>query len=241
MGPIMRFAVQQAFCNSDGAKHSAFVGEAVRGDGEKSPNVQTYPGLRAGFAENPWHSTCDSFQFRHSYRIDVAIDRGKVRVNMNLGTRGALTFRLGEFSFAVRVEEAGGVLDAERLAHLPCVAEPIAGVAAFRGEMVPVVDLAAYLGIETHGLPGPRYALVLARGVDRFALLIPEIPKLVPGRELREAPASAVDPELGELLESELETDQDHFHLLNYWKIFESMIPVGGAASPGRSSVERGN
>jgi len=162
-------------------------------------------------------------------------------VNMNLGTRGALTFRLGDFSFAVRVEEAGGVLDAERLAHLPCVAESVAGVAAFRGEMVPVVDLAVYLGIETRGLPGPRYALVLTRGVDRFALLIPEIPKLVLGRDLREAPASAVDPELGELFESELETDQDHFHCLNYWKIFESMIPPSGAAGPGRSSTERGN
>ncbi|TMQ58154.1 MAG: chemotaxis protein CheW [Candidatus Eisenbacteria bacterium] len=161
-------------------------------------------------------------------------------MNMNLGTRGALTFRLGDFCFAVRVEEAGGILDAERLAHLPCVAEPIAGVAAFRGEMVPVVDLAAYLGIETHGLPGHRYALVLARGMDRFALLIPEIPKLVPGRDLREAPASAVDPELGELFESELETDQDHFHCLNYWKIFETMIPPAGAAGPGRPSREGG-
>lgn len=159
---------------------------------------------------------------------------------MNLGTRGALTFRLGDFSFAVRVEEAGGVLDAERLAHLPYVAEPVAGVAAFRGDMVPVVDLAAYLGIETHGLSSHRYALVLARGVDRFALLIPEIPRLVPGRELREAPASAVDPELGDLLESELETDEDHFHCLNYWKIFETMILLGGAAGPGRSSMERG-
>ena len=163
-------------------------------------------------------------------------------MNMTLGTRGALTFRLGDYSFAVRVEEAGGVLDAERLAHLPCVAEPVAGVAAFRGEMVPVVDLAAYLGIETHSLSTQRYALVLARGMDRFALLIPEIPRLVPGRELREAPASAVDPELGELFESELETDQDHFHCLNYWKIFDSMIPLSRAAvSPGRASTERGN
>ena len=161
---------------------------------------------------------------------------------MNLGTRGALTFRLGDYSFAVRVEEAGGILDAERLAQLPSVADPVAGVAAFRGEMVPVVDLAAYLGIEKSGQAGHQYVLVLFRGVDRFALLIPEIPRLVPGRALREAPlTTAPDPELGELFESVLESDQDQFHCLNYWRIFESLIPSAGVPVGGRSSMERGN
>jgi len=158
---------------------------------------------------------------------------------MNLGTRGALTFRLGDYSFAVRVEEAGGILDAERLAQLPGVAEPIAGVAAFRGEMVPVVDLAAYLGIEVPIGPGHRYALVLFRGMDRFAILVPEIPQLVSGRDLREAPP-APDPELGQLLESVLENDQDHFHCLNYWRIFESIIPAAGASGGSRASMDRG-
>jgi chemotaxis signal transduction protein len=161
---------------------------------------------------------------------------------MNLGTRGALTFRLGDYSFAVRVEEAGGILDAERLAQLPSVAEPVAGVAAFRGEMVPVVDLAAYLGIEKSIPTGHQYVLVLYRGADRFALLIPEIPRLVPGRELREAPVTtAPDPELGELFESVLESDQDQFHCLNYWRIFESLIPTSVATVGGRSSMDRGN
>ena len=159
---------------------------------------------------------------------------------MNLGTRGALTFRLGDYNFAVRVEEAGGVLDAERLAQLPGVAEPIAGVAAFRGEMVPVVDLAHYLGIEAKVGSGPRYALVLYRGMDRFALLVPEIPRLVPGRELREAPPSADTSELGELFESMLENDQDHFHCLNYWRIFETIIPSSGKAAGRNPSTKRG-
>ncbi|HEY2924079.1 MAG TPA: chemotaxis protein CheW [Candidatus Eisenbacteria bacterium] len=160
---------------------------------------------------------------------------------MNLGTRGALTFRLGDYCFAVRVEEAGGILDAERLAQLPGVADPIAGVAAFRGEMVPVVDLAAYLGIEAHVNPGPRYALVLFRGMDRFAILVPEIPRLVSGRDLREAPPAPADAELGDLFESVLENDQDHFHCLNYWRIFETIIPLAGAPGASRASRERGN
>ena len=160
---------------------------------------------------------------------------------MNLGTRGALTFRLGDYCFAVRVEEAGGVLDADRLAQLPGVCDPVAGVAAFRGEMVPVVNLAQYLGIESPLLQGRGYALVLSRGPDRFALLVPEIPKLVPGRDLREAPRGGADSELGDLLESMLESDQDQFHCLNYWRIFETIIPPAGASAGRNASTERGN
>jgi chemotaxis signal transduction protein len=160
---------------------------------------------------------------------------------MNLGTRGALTFRLGDYSFAVRVEEAGGILDAERLAQLPGVCDPVAGVAAFRGEMVPVVDLASYLGIEVPVSAGHRYALVLTRGPDRFALLIPEIPTLITGRDLREAPPTDTDSELGDLFESTLENDQDQFHCLNYWRIFETIIPPAGSSAGRQAPMERGN
>jgi chemotaxis signal transduction protein len=160
---------------------------------------------------------------------------------MNLGTRGALTFRLGDYCFAVRVEEAGGVLDADRLAQLPGVSNPVAGVAAFRGEMVPVVDLAEYLGIERPVSQGRGYALVLSRGPDRFGLLIPEIPRLIPGRDLREAPPANTDSELGDLFESVLETDQDQFHCLNYWRIFETIIPPAASSAGKSASTERGN
>lgn len=166
----------------------------------------------------------------------------RMETDMNLGSRGALTFRLGEYGFAVRVEEAGGLIDAERLVPLPGQSGPLAGVVAFRGEMVPVIDLAAYLGIEAPVSRGQRYALVLARGMDRFGILIPDLPRLVPGRELREAAHSTGDQEeLGELFESLLETDTEQFHGLNYWRIFESIIPPAGAAASSRASAERGS
>jgi chemotaxis signal transduction protein len=105
--------------------------------------------------------------------------------------------------------------------------------------MVPVVNLAQYLGLETTLSQGRGYALVLTRGMDRFALLVPEIPKLIPGRELREAPRP--DSELGDLLESLLENDQEQFYCLNYWRIFETIIPPAGAVAGRNASTERGN
>ena len=165
----------------------------------------------------------------------------RLDTDMNLGTRGALTFRLGGIGFAVRVEEAGGLIEAERLAPLPGQSGPLAGVAAFRGEMVPVIDLAAYLEIDAPVPQGQRYALVLSRGMDRFGILIPDLPRLVLGRELREADLPPGDQELGELFESLLETDTEQFHCLNYWRIFETIIPPAGAAASSRASTERGS
>src|SRR5262245_49102914 len=218
----MRFARLQAFCN-DG---KTFQDATVSGVVGQNPSLSVARYLR--FLSVRARTSKDT-QLNIQARADGA---------MNLGTRGALTFRLGDTSFAVRVEEAGGVLDAERLAQLPGVCDPVAGVAAFRGEMVPVVDLAQYLGIESASTH--RYALVLYRGPDRFALLIPEIPKLIPGRDLREAPPTDRDSELGDVFESVLENDQDQFHCLNYWRIFETIIPPAGGSAGRNASRERG-
>ena len=38
-----------------------------------------------------------------------------------------------------------------------------------------------------------------------------------------------------------LETDTEQFHGLNYWRIFESIIPPAGAAASSRASAERGS
>jgi len=164
----------------------------------------------------------------------------RTQTDMNLGTRGALAFRLGDFWFGVRVEEAAGLIDAERLAPLPGQSGPLVGVAAFRGEMVPVIDLAAFLGVERPAGSGRGYALVLVRGGERFGILIPKLPRLVPARDLREATVSTGDPELGALIESALQAGSVQIHCLNYWRIFESIIPAAGSIDSSRASSERG-
>jgi len=95
------------------------------------------------------------------------------------------------------------------------------------------------LGMEERSPSVRGYALVLARGGDRFGILIPELPHLVPGRDLREATVATGDVELGELIESVLQSDSRQYHCLNYWRIFEAIIPPAAAASCGTS--ERGS
>jgi hypothetical protein len=42
-------------------------------------------------------------------------------------------------------------------------------------------------------------------------------------------------------IESMLENDQDQFHCLNYWRIFETIIPPAGVTAGRNVSTERGN
>lgn len=142
------------------------------------------------------------------------------------GTRGTIVFPVGDVHFGARVEEVAGLLEADRLAPLPRQHGALAGVVAFRGAMVPVLDLCVVLDFE----PAPhatRYAIVLARGAERFALLVPALPRLIPARELREAD-SPVDSEFGSLLEVAYKAGDVNVHCLDYWSIFESIVTPAG-------------
>ena len=71
-----------------------------------------------------------------------------------LATRGLITFDVGDAHFAAPVEEVAGLLDADRISLLPGRNGPMAGVVAFRGGVVPVLDLAAALEVEESNRAG---------------------------------------------------------------------------------------
>ena len=142
--------------------------------------------------------------------------------------RGVLAFSIGGIGFGANVEDVAGVVEAERLSPLPHQKEPLAGVVAFRGGMVPTLDLSAYLGMGDPTGPGRRYALVLERGADRFGLLIPQIPRLYRAPDLRETNASPEDPEISSTLDAVFEAGDSRIHCLNYWAIIESVAPSAG-------------
>jgi chemotaxis signal transduction protein len=154
-------------------------------------------------------------------------------------SRGVLVFTIGGVVFGVHADDVAGLVEAERLAPLPMQREPLAGIVAFRGEMVPAFDLASYLGIgRTPGSSRARFALVLARGGDQFGVVVPEMPRLVPGQQLREAEASSADPELASMIETVFEAGVERIHCLNYWSIIESIMPRD--AMPRAGSADEG-
>lgn len=146
-------------------------------------------------------------------------------------TRGVLAYCVGGVWFGARVEEVAGLMQAERPAPLPHQRDPLSGVIAFRGTMVPTFEIGSFLGIEPMRTIGQSYALVLARGNDRFGVMVPEMPRLLPARELREAELSTADPELAEMIESVFESGDLRIHCLNYWSIINSIMPRAGTTS----------
>ena len=148
-----------------------------------------------------------------------------------------LIFLLGDVWFGVRVEESAGLVDADRLAPLPRQELPMAGILAFRGAMVPAFNLASYLGIESPGGSCPGYVLVLSRGADRFGVVMPAMPYLIPARDLREVDTSKAGSELASVIDTEFEAGERRIYCLKYWSIIESIMPLVA----GRCSAAAGN
>ena len=147
-----------------------------------------------------------------------------------LGTRGVLAFPIGEILFGAMVEDVIGLIEAEHVTALPRQSGATAGVLAFRGSMIPALDLSVFLDVPPVAHDAPRYGIVLARAADRFALLIPTLPRLVPGRELKEADVSIPESELGALVGSVYDAGKEQIHCLRYWSIYDTVMPP---AQPG--------
>lgn len=129
------------------------------------------------------------------------------------------------------------MIEADHLAPLPRRASGLAGVVAFRGEMVPVLHLASFLGLEAPPAEGAGYAIILTRGTERFGILVPDLPALVPARELRAAEITAeADGELDGLIESVFQAGEAPCHCLNYGRIFDSIVPPAKTAGASRTA-----
>jgi chemotaxis signal transduction protein len=148
-----------------------------------------------------------------------------------------VTFRYGDFGFGVRVEEVAGMVEADRLAPLPRQREGLAGVIAFRGDMVPVIHLASYLGLEAPAEPCHGYVIVVGRGTERFGLLVYELPRLVAAGQLRPAVVSSeADAELDGLIESVFQAKDAPYHCLDYERILDTIVPPAAASSASRAA-----
>lgn len=149
-----------------------------------------------------------------------------------LATRGVLVFPIGEVLFGVPVEEAAGLIEADRIAPLPHQSGAISGVLAFRGSMIPALDLCAWLGVAGPPPNASRYGVVLSRGAERFAMLLPSIPKLRPGRDLKPSDEAVADGELAFMIGAVYDAGAERIHCLRSWEIFDSVMPPVSAGRP---------
>lgn len=106
-----------------------------------------------------------------------------------------LAIRAGGAPFALRLDELAGVARDEAVAPVPGGPPELVGIAAIRGRIVPVFDLAALLGLEATGRR-LRW-LAVARAEDPVALSFERVERAIEAgpddvRAVRDAPAAHV-------------------------------------------------
>jgi purine-binding chemotaxis protein CheW len=84
-------------------------------------------------------------------------------------------FRIGDLSLMIRYENGSELLEMPPIFRLPNAPPWFSGIANLHGTLVPVFDLARYLGVEH--LPGEKpMLLVLEHGLDAAGVVIDGMP-----------------------------------------------------------------
>jgi len=110
--------------------------------------------------------------------------------------------RLGHGRYAVPLNAVEHVLQVPPLTRVPAGPIWLAGVANWRGRVLPVVDVRPLLGVERAVLPGSGRILVLAEGEVRAGVLVESVLGLIddPGSTVEAVPAT-VTPAAASILE----------------------------------------
>jgi purine-binding chemotaxis protein CheW len=104
---------------------------------------------------------------------------------------GLVVLRLGSSRFAVPMDAVAEVVGIPQLTRMPSAPEWLAGVANWRGRVLPVLDLRALVGVERTPLASTARLVVLAVGQVEAGVLADAVPGLVTrGDELEPTPAT---------------------------------------------------
>lgn len=116
--------------------------------------------------------------------------------------------RLGQGRYAVPLSSVDHVLQVPALTRMPAAPLWLAGVANWRGRVLPVVDVRPLLGVERSTLASSARILVLAEGEVRAGVLVDSVVGLLddPSADLASVPAT-VSPAATSILEGIVESD----------------------------------
>ena len=113
-----------------------------------------------------------------------------------------MCFRVGELGLLFPWDAGREVVPPPSVTRIPNTASWFAGLANVRGSLVPVVDVAAALGVARRtGVPG--YLLIFGQGEDALGLLIDGLPRLL---DVKPAERIASLPALPSLLDGDIVT-----------------------------------
>lgn len=120
---------------------------------------------------------------------------------------GCVVLRLGMSRFAVAMDSVAEVVSVPRLSRMPAAPVWLAGVANWRGRVLPVLDLRVLVGVDQTPLASTARLVVLAHGPLEAGVLADAVPGLVTrGEELDPTPAT-VPPAAGSIIEGILDDD----------------------------------
>ena len=104
---------------------------------------------------------------------------------------GCVVLRLGSSRFAVPMDSVAEVVGVPRLTRMPSSPLWLAGVANWRGRVLPVLDLRVLVGVDVTPLASSARLVVLAQGPLEAGVLADAVPGLVTrGDELEATPAT---------------------------------------------------
>jgi twitching motility protein PilI len=98
-------------------------------------------------------------------------------------------FRVGNLHLMIRYEDGSELTELPQLFRMPNAPHWLLGMANLHGTLIPVFDLAAYLGVERE-VTNRRFLLVLGHGGDAAGVLIEGLPE-----RLRWSPEDRMDTE----------------------------------------------
>lgn len=127
---------------------------------------------------------------------------------------------LGEARYALRIAQVGGIHPAGAIVPLPHAHPAFRGLAAVRGRMVSVFDLAATLG---HGQAATARWLVLTAGPAPIALAVATL-----GRHMRVAPAALApgSADASDFAPDVLVTDRFDGRVIDLARVRAALVPT---------------
>lgn len=144
-------------------------------------------GLPAGISMAPSQALTGSFSQVRAFAPGVIVRQASIQVRQG--------FRVGNLCLMLKYEEGSELTEMPEIYRLPNAPDWFCGIANLHGMLIPVFDLARYLGLAQQP-QSRRMLLVLAHGADSAGVVIDSLPERLRWTADESADPGAAPPRL---------------------------------------------